>query len=133
MTGVERSNRTAIVIADALALLVFLIAGIRSHRGSVQVVVFLESAIPVGLAWAGASAIFGNYRRPGWKSLALTWAVAVPIGLLARTWLVGSPVGSRVFVFLGVGLAFTALFLSVGRFLAWVPARVSRRAPDVVR
>ena len=59
-------------------------------------------------------------------------AIAVPVALVVRTWWVGSPQGWRIVVFLAVGLAFTLLFLSLGRALvaAFVRTKpVWRRRP----
>jgi len=58
----------------------------------------------------------GTYRRIGLRTFLLTWAVAVPIGLLVRTWWTGS--FDRFPAFLAVGMVFTLLFLVGGRSLA---------------
>jgi hypothetical protein len=52
--------------------------------------------------------------------------MAVPAALLVRTWWVGSPQGGRIAVFLGVGMAFTLLFLLIGRGLV---AALTRTRP----
>ena len=71
------------------------------------------------VAWAGHT-----YHRPGWRSLLRNWIIAVPVGLLVRTVIVGSPRGTRILVFVGVGLAFTLLFLVLGRLLARLLSRM---------
>jgi hypothetical protein len=53
----------------------------------------------------------------------MCWIVAVPIGLVLRTVLVGSPRGARILVFVGIGLAFTLLFLVLGRLLVRLVSR----------
>jgi hypothetical protein len=105
------------VLADAAALIVFVLVGISGHRvGTVEG--FLRNALPLLAVWFLVGWLAHTYQRPGWRSLFRTWIVAVPIGLLVRTLIVGSPRGARILVFIAVGLAFTLLFLVLGRLLA---------------
>lgn len=104
-----------VAIADALALVVFVVAGMRSHHEGTLAAIFLRNAIPLLGAWFVVSAVFGTYRKAGLKVVMQTWVVAVPIGLVVRSLWVGSPQGGRIFVFVAVGLAFTLLFLLAGR------------------
>lgn len=110
------------VIADAVALVAFVVIGLRGHRGSTMEG-FLRNAIPLLGAWFFVAWLAHTYRRPGWRSLLRNWIVAVPIGLLVRTLIVGSPKGARILVFIAVGLAFTLLLLVVGRLLARILSR----------
>ena len=71
-----------------------------------------------------------TYRRPGIRTLLWTWIVAVPVGLIVRTIWVGSPSGLRLLAFLGIGLAFTLLFLLVGRAVGRRRRPPDARAPD---
>jgi hypothetical protein len=103
---------------DAFALLVFVVAGIRSHHEVGALDLFLRNAVPLLSAWFIVAIVTGTYRRPGRRTLLITWVVAVPAGLVARSAWVGSPTGARLLVFLGIGLVFTALFLLAGRALA---------------
>jgi hypothetical protein len=112
--------------ADALALSIFVAAGLRSHRIGAVAEVAARNAIPLAIAWIVVSLAVGTYRRGDVRSLVVTWAIAVPAGLLVRTWWVGSPTGARIVIFLAVGLAFTLLFLAVGRA---VVALVTRTRP----
>lgn len=104
-----------LIVADALALILFVVVGLRSHRIGAVPEVAARNAIPLAIAWVVVALAVGTYRRGDVRSLALTWAIAVPVALLARTWWVGSPTGERIAVFVGVGLAFTLLFLAIGR------------------
>jgi len=126
------SRRWVLPTADALALIVFVLVGIRSHHDAGAVQAFARNAVPLLLAWIVASAPMRTYRRPGLPSLVATWAVAVPAGLLARSLWVGSPTGGRLLLFLGVGLVFTLLFLLLGRALArpFAPRGVSRPSAE---
>jgi hypothetical protein len=117
--------------ADALALVAFVVAGIRSHHEIGALDLFLRNAVPLEVAWFLVAAVTGAYRRPGLRPLVITWIVAVPAGLVTRSIWVGSPTGARLSVFLGIGLVFTALFLSVGRALVRLAGhRVSPSSPE---
>ena len=110
------------VLADAAALVVFVLVGISGHRAS-TVEGFLKNAVPLLGVWFLIAWLANTYRRPGWRSLLRNWIVAVPIGLLVRTLIVGSPRGAKILVFLAVGLGFTGLFLVLGRLLVRVLSR----------
>lgn len=104
-----------LALADAIALLTFVAVGLRSHRIGAIAEVAARNAVPLAIMWIVVSLAIGTYRRRDLATLAITWAVAVPIALLARTWWVGSPQGGRIAVFVAVGLLFTMLFLAAGR------------------
>ena len=114
------SSRTGTVLGsvDALALIAFVILGIRSHHESGAAAAFLRNAVPLLVAWFVVAAAVGTYRRPSMRTLLINWAVAVSVGLTVRSLVIGSPTGARLVTFLGVGLAFTLLFLVAGRGLA---------------
>jgi hypothetical protein len=119
------SSRTGkfLWMVDAFALIAFVLAGLRSHHESGATELFLRNAVPLLVAWFGAAVVVGTYRRPSTRTLLITWVLAVPVGLVVRSLIVGSPTGSRLVTFLGVGLAFTLLFLLVGRLLTRVIGR----------
>lgn len=117
-----RPGVTWYVIADAAALVVFVLIGLRGHRAS-TVEGFLGTAVPLLGAWFLVASLSHAYRRPGLRSLLRTWIIAVPVGLLIRTLIVGSPNGVRILVFIAVGLAVTVVFLVIGRLLAQLLSR----------
>ena len=114
---------TVLGAADALALIVFVVVGIRSHHEVGALYVFLRNAVPLLSAWFIVATVAGAYRTPGLRTLLITWVIAIPTGLIARSLWVGSPTGARLLVFLGIGLVFTALFLLAGRALARLAGR----------
>lgn len=114
---VSLPSARSLAIADSIALLSFVAVGLRSHRIGAIAEIAARNAVPVAVAWILVALVAGTYRRRDLASLVLTWVVAVPAGLLIRTWWVGSPHGPRLAVFLGVGMAFTLLFLLAGRGL----------------
>ena len=126
-----RSSRPAsalpagvLVAVDAFALVAFVLAGIRSHHEVGALDLIARNVIPLGISWLVVSAVVGTYRRPGLRTLLITWVAAVPLGIVARSLWVGSPSGGELLVFVGVASAFTLLFLLVGR---WIAASIGRR------
>ena len=122
LLGARRQAVWLVVIGDAVALVAFVLIGIRSHHVATPIG-FVRNAGPLLAAWFAVALLTRPYRRPGFRSLVRTWIVAVPIGLLVRTALVGSPTGGRLVVFLAVGLAVTLAFLVLGRVLVRLIAR----------
>ena len=56
----RRRSVLAFVVADAVALMVFVVAGIRSHHEVGALDLFLRNAVPLELAWFAVS----MSRRP---------------------------------------------------------------------
>ena len=91
-----RSSRGPVVVMallDVLALLAFVVAGVRSHGETAVAEHFLRNAVPLVVSWIAFAIVLGTYRRPGFATLWRTWLVAVPIALVVRTVWVGSPTG----------------------------------------
>ena len=124
--GTARARLTLAV--DLLALVAFVLIGMRSHRSSAALVVFARTAGPVLVAWLACAFLFRTYRPPSHRSLVWTILVAVPAGVLVRTVIVGSPQGWRILTFLGVALLFLSLFLGTGRVIV---SLVSRRSGEL--
>lgn len=110
------------VVADATALIAFVVIGLRGHQGS-AIEGFLRNAVPLLGTWFLVASASHMYRRPGWRRLLRNWILAVPIGLLVRSVIVGSPRGARILVFVAVGLAFTLLLLVLDRLLVRLLSR----------
>lgn len=108
-----------LAVADALALLAFVLAGLSRHSSGITVSGVARDAGPILVAWIVLSPLLRTYSRPGWRTLLVTWAVAVPAGVVIRTLWLGHPSGVRLLTFLMVTMVFTALFLAAGRAAAW--------------
>jgi hypothetical protein len=104
-----------LAVADAVGLVAFVLVGIRSHHEIGALDLFLRNAVPLEAMWFAVAGVSGTYRRPGIRSLLWTWIVAVPAALVVRSVWVGSPSGVRLLTFVGIGLAFTLLFLLAAR------------------
>lgn len=113
----QRPTGVALALADAVALVSFVAVGLRSHRIGAIAEIAVRNVVPLAATWIMVSVAVGTYRRRDLASLVITWAIAVPVSLLVRTWWVGSPQGGRIVVFMAVGLAFTLLFLLIGRVI----------------
>jgi hypothetical protein len=129
-TDVVARSRSVVslVVADAVALMVFVVAGIRSHHEVGALDLFLRNAVPLEVAWFAVSTVAATYRRPGIRTLLWTWVVSVPAGLVVRSIWVGSPSGSRLLVFVGIGMTFTLVFLLAGRGVVGLIGRWRRPA-----
>ena len=116
MVDVNKLRPSVALVADTVALVAFVLIGVRAHTGSLPASDLAKNLVPLVAAWAGVAAFVGTYRRVGLRTFLLTWAIAVPIGLFVRTWWTGS--FDRFPAFLAVGMVFTLLFLVGGRSLA---------------
>ena len=124
----ERTARTFLPVIDALALVAFVLVGLRSHHEGGATGVFLRNAVPLVVFWFLAAFVLKTYRRESLRALVLNWAIAVPVALLVRTWIVGSPTKpARVALFLAVGMVFTLLFLLIGRTAVRLTLRLKER------
>jgi Protein of unknown function (DUF3054) len=119
--AVSRSSNGSVVVmaaVDVVALVTFVVAGLNAHNEGNVPQYFLRNAVPLVVSWLGFAVLLKTYVRPGFATLWRTWLVSVPLALVVRSLWVGSPSGLRFLTFLAVGLAFTALFLLIGRGLS---------------
>lgn len=75
MTG-SRTATTPLFLLDLLALLLFALAGLLSHGQPISLGGLARNVLPVLFVWLLLSPFLGTYRRPTWKNLLLTWALA---------------------------------------------------------
>jgi hypothetical protein len=90
---------------------VFVVIGVLTHDASGGA--FVRDALCILGGWFAVALAVGLYRHGGWWRLAVTWVVGVSAGVLVRAAFVGHWPGA----FYGVALAFTALFVGLGRVL----------------
>ncbi len=112
---------------DAAALAAFVVVGVVQHDGP-NAAGIVRTGIPLLGAWFLVALVLGTYRRTGWPTCVLTWALGVPLGLLVRSIVRGGPWGRALLVFGEVALAFTLLFLIGGRVLLLVAGALRRRS-----
>jgi hypothetical protein len=117
---VEQGRRWILPAIDAAALVAFTLLGVASHDHGRPLDALARVGVPLLCAWFAAAWAVGTYRAHGVATLLAAWAVSVPIAVVVRTVVAGRPWDAEVLVFLGVALAFTLLFLVVGRGVARV-------------
>jgi hypothetical protein len=125
-----RANRRWILPGlDAVALLAFTLVGVANHDHGLPADALARVGGPLLVAWFVATWVVGTYRSPGIRSLLLAWVIAVPVAGVVRTLIAGGPWGGELLVFLAVAMAFTLLFLLLGRGLA-LALRLDGRVVD---
>jgi len=124
----SRTPAVWLVAVDGLALVAFVVTGVWRHQGGVTVGEIARTAVPFLGSWFALSPLLRTYTRPGWRTLVLTWAVAVPVAVIVWALLRGEPWSQDLLTFLGVALVFTLLFLLAGRTVLVGVARARRRA-----
>jgi hypothetical protein len=124
--AIEPRRRLLLPLADGLAIVAFAVVGLLSHDHELSAGGFARVALPLLGGWFAAALLFGAYRRPSTRTLLLTWAVGVPLGILVRALVLGRSFDGGQAVFLGIALAFT--LLSVLAFRAALAALESRTA-----
>lgn len=117
----EGPQRT-VVAADALAIALFAVIGVLSHDHGLSFVRFLRDAGPIGGGWLVAAALFGAYRRPGWRTLLPTWLAGVTGGVLVRAGILGRAADGRQAAFLVTTLVITLLLVLGLRLCRWLVA-----------
>ena len=97
--------------ADAIAIALFAVIGVLSHDHGLTFLRFLSDAGPIGGGWFVAAALFGLYRRPGWRTLLPTWLAGVTGGVLVRAGILGRDLDGGQAAFLATTLVITLLLV----------------------
>lgn len=121
-----RPSARAAAAVDAAALVAFVVVGVIQHDEGLAMSGIVRTGAPLLATWFAVALVVGTYRRPGWLTLALTWVIAVPLGLVARSAIRGGPWGRGLVIFGSVAMAFTLVFLVGGRVGLLVASLVQR-------
>jgi len=108
----------AAVTSDTIAIVVFAVVGLLSHKGGVSGTGLARDVLPLLGGWLVAASLFRLYIRPAAWRLAATWLVGVAGGVVVRALVLGHRAVGKEAAFLGVSLAFTLLFVLAARVLA---------------
>jgi hypothetical protein len=100
-----------LALSDAVAILLFAVVGLVSHRGGISASGLARDALPLLAGWFAAALLFRTYRGRSLRTLLLAWAVGVPLGVALRALVLGRSPDGRQAAFLGVALVFTLLFV----------------------
>jgi len=114
-----------LALGDGLVLVLFVLIGSGSHRSESLPAVAVRTLVPLLIAWFLFSLLLGTYRRSSFGRLALNWLLGISSGVFLRSAILGHPTGRDLFVFLGVSLGFTGVFLGIWRLAAWGLSRRS--------
>ncbi|MGZ4104743.1 MAG: DUF3054 domain-containing protein [Actinomycetota bacterium] len=126
------NRAVTLAVGDVLALILFTVIGLINHEDGVTATGVLKVVVPILVVGALAALLFGTYSRPGIRTLLPTWLVSVPAGILIRKALFHTPsTWGSTGIFIGVGLAFTLLFLLAWRLAARFLLPRANRAPGV--
>jgi hypothetical protein len=112
-----RLSHLTAVVADVVALLVFVTVGLLNHHGGISLWDFARDAVPFIGCWLLAGGAFDLYKRPRAGALVGTWLVGVTGGVLLRA-LTHWHVEADDAVFFVVALCFALLFVLAARTAA---------------
>lgn len=128
MTSIRDSGvRTStLAIMDGASLLVFTVIGLMTHGAEIAPGPVLRDVVPILGVWYLLAPVSRTYRTPGWSTLLLSWALAVPLGVLVRQVWVGRVWSRATVVFLIAAMSLTLVFLLTGRVLVTLAGRNRR-------
>jgi hypothetical protein len=110
-------------MVDAVSLLVFTFVGIAMHGAGFGPGPILRNVVPFLGAWYLFAPLTRVYRRPGWRTLLIHWAIVLPVAVIARQWWVGRLVSRATAVFFIASLTLTLVILAAGRLILWLGRR----------
>lgn len=111
------------MLADAVSLVAFACVGLLSHGHAPTPAALARDALPLLGGWFTAATALRAYRRPTARRLLATWALGVPLGVLARALVLGRDLDGRQVAFLLTTLALTLVFVASGRALLRLASR----------
>lgn len=101
--------------ADATAIVVFTLVGLLSHHGGPSGRGLARDALPLLGAWFAVALLVRLYTRPAWQRLVVTWLVGITAGVAIRAAILGQTHAGQEAAFLGIALAFAAVFVLAAR------------------
>ncbi|MSO95230.1 MAG: DUF3054 domain-containing protein [Thermoleophilia bacterium] len=111
------SSVRIIVLADALAILAFTLAGIVAHTGGLSIRGVAEDALPLLVGWFAAAAATGLYRRPSLRAFLITWVLGILAGVMLRAAALGRLDEPRQLAFLATTLVLTLVCVAAIRLV----------------
>lgn len=125
MSIATRSPVSPFVLAagDAVAFVLFAAIGLASHDEGITAAGIVRNAGPVLAAFAAVAPFARTYTRPGIRSLLVTWAIAVPAGVVIRAIALDRPADGSQVTFGIVTMIATAVLLLAWRGIAAAASR----------
>jgi len=99
---------------DAGAIVLFAVVGLLNHKEGITAAGLARNTLPILGVWFAIAPFVGTYTRPGFRTMLVTWAIAVPFGVAIRAVALHRHAGESQIAFGIVTLIVTAAFL-----LAW--------------
>ena len=118
---------------DAIALVLFAVIGLANHDEGITVAGIVRNAGPILAAFAVVAPFTGAYTKPGMRSLLLTWAIAVPIGVVIRAVALDRPADGSQVTFGIVTMIATLVLLLAWRGIAVAASRARSRSFSAAR
>ncbi|MGH2785094.1 MAG: DUF3054 domain-containing protein [Actinomycetota bacterium] len=122
-----RTRRTVppfvLAAGDAVALILFAVIGLANHDQGITAAGIARNALPIIGAFAVAAPFAGTYTRPGLRTLLVTWAIAVPAGVVIRAIALDRPADGSQVTFGIVTMIATLVLLLAWRGLAALGSR----------
>lgn len=122
MTRLAPDRRTlptlGLALGDAAAIFLFAVVGLLNHDEGITLSGLARNVLPILGVWFAISPFTGVYKRPGFVTMIVTWAIAVPIGVAIRAVALHRAADEHQVAFAIVALLVTLVFLSAWRALA---------------
>lgn len=122
MTQLAPGRRTlpawGLATGDALAVFLFAVVGLLNHDEGITVAGLARNVLPILGVWFAISPFTGVYKRPGFGTMIVTWAIAVPVGVAIRAIALHRAADEHQVAFAIVALVVTLVFLSAWRAIA---------------
>ena len=131
MTVETRVRISPFVLAagDALAIVLFSVIGLANHDEGITVGGIVRNSGPILAAFAVVAPFARTYTKPGLRSLLVTWAIAVPIGVVIRAIALDRPADGSQATFAIVTMITTLILLVAWRGIATVASRARSSRP----
>jgi len=122
VTRSEERTRTipawGLACGDAAAIVLFAVIGLANHKEGLSAAGLSRNTLPILGVWFAIAPFIGTYSRPGLRTLATSWAIAVPAGLAIRAVVLHRSASGSQVTFGLVTLVVTLLLLLAGRGIA---------------
>jgi len=116
--------KTTLILGDALILLAFSLAGLRSHEKYITLMGVLRNSGPLLTAWFALAPFTRLYQNPTPLGIVVHWFIAVTTGVWLRQMLVGHPFNP---VFWLITMGFTGVLFLLFRAGVALYLRSTRR------
>lgn len=121
----------ALAAGDAAAIVLFAVVGLMNHDEGITLAGLARNVLPILGVWFAIAPVTGTYKRPGFRTMILTWAIAVPIGVAIRAIALSRAADEHQVAFAIVTLVVTFVFLSAWRAIATSTKLGDRRSPTM--